>query len=94
MKAEQLNCEYQTGLEKFSQLIRNANANLAKQKLNDYGLVDKDLGMSDENSPSPLKTLNVFPVKKEVYRKTSDGDKRLPSQINPFKLKLKVQLGL
>jgi len=94
MKAEQFNCEDQFGLEKFSQLIRTANANLAKQKLSDYGLVNEDLGMTVENSPCPIKELKVFPVKKEVYRKTSDGDKRLPSQMNPFKLKLKAQLGL
>lgn len=94
MRAEYLNCEDQTGLERFSQLIRNANANLAKQKLSDYGLIDEDLGNSIQYSPSPVKEHKVFPVKKEVFRKPSDGDKKLPSQMNPFKLKLKAQLGL
>jgi hypothetical protein len=94
MKAENLNGEDECGLERFAQLIKNANTNLALQKLNDYGLIDEELNNSVKDCPSPTKELKLSPVKKEVFRKPSDGDKRMPIQKNPFKLKLKAQLGL
>ena len=95
MRADNSNGIFTCNLENFAQMLLTTNANLAYQKLSAYGLISERV-MTSEIREIPLieKSKNVLLGDKEAEMKYTCEDRKKKIMKNPFKQKLKLQLGL
>jgi hypothetical protein len=95
MRADNSNGIFSCNLEDFAQMLLKTNANLAYQKLSAYGLINERV-MVREIREIPLieKSKDVLLGDKEAEMKYPCEERKKKIMKNPFKQKLKLQLGL